>query len=317
MSEAGSKGIDESRHLFSVSRWAFVAAPLLLLAGGTYADPAGPAALAQRSANSLEEALRENPQAEAIARGIARGKIVGGEVVQISDNPWQVALVRGLIAEPTRSQFCGGSVIAADWVLTAAHCVRNSMVREDPARINVVAGTSQFVFGGERVRVAAIHVHPRYNTTTQDSDFALLQLSRPLTLGGAAVTQRVDTLGPRTPIPDGLMVRATGWGATVEGAPGSLDLLGATMPTVSNTICNRPESYNGEITDTMMCAGRQAGGLDSCQGDSGGPLTANLQGHPVLVGVVSWGEGCARRAKYGIYARVSAASDWISQTMNE
>src|SRR5262249_2397325 len=161
----------------------------------------------------------------------------GGDPVEISDNPWQVALVRGFIAEPTRSQFCGGSVIAADWVLTAAHCIRNSIVREDPARINVVAGTSQFVFGGERVQVAAIQVHPRNNATTQDSDYALLRLSRPLTTGGTMVTRPVDTASATIEVPDNTMALVTGWGATAEGAPGSLDLLGTTIPVVSNAVC--------------------------------------------------------------------------------
>jgi len=292
--------------LYSLLRLTIVAAPCLLLAGQTYAQ----------QANTFEEAIRKNPQAQAIGRGISSGRIVGGDPVELSDNPWQVALVRGLIAEPNRSQFCGGSVIAADWVLTAAHCVRNSIVREEPARINVVAGTSKFVFGGERVQVATIQVHPRYNATTQDSDYALLRLSRPLTTGGTTVTRPVDTASATTEVPDNTTVLVTGWGATAEGAPGSLDLLGAAIPVVSNAVCNRPESYNGDITDTMMCVGRQEGGIDSCQGDSGGPLTADLQGRRVLVGVVSWGEGCARRLKYGVYARVSKAADWIASTMS-
>jgi trypsin len=199
-------------------------------------------------------------------------------------------------------------------VLTAAHCVRNSIVREDPARINVVVGTPQFFAGGERLPITAIHVHPQYNTQTQDSDYALLHLSRPATTGGTAVACAVDLVDSNTQMPDGTVALVTGWGATSEGAPGSLDLLGAEVPVVSTAVCNRPESYNGDITATMMCAGKETGGVDSCQGDSGGPLSATVQGRRVLIGVVSWGEGCARRLKFGIYARVSAAAQWITST---
>ena len=84
---------------------------------------------------------------------------------------------------------------------------------------------------------------------------------------------------------------------------------------MANDVCNRPESYDGDITANMMCAGREEGGVDSCQGDSGGPLSTLLDGRTTLVGVVSLGEGCARRLKYGVYARVSAAAPWIASTM--
>src|SRR5829696_8155701 len=278
----------------------------------------GQAARAQGSgttpaaADARQEAIRANPQAAAIARREVTGRIVGGDPVLISDNPWQVALVRGFLPEPQRSQFCGGSLIRGDWVLTAAHCVRNSIVREDPARINAVVGTPQFFTGGERITVAAIHVHPQYSTQTQDSDYALLRLSKPVTTGGTAVARPIDLADANTQVPDGTAALVTGWGATSEGAPGSLDLLGAEVPSVSAAICNRPESYNGDITANMMCAGKETGGIDSCQGDSGGPLSATLQGRRVLIGVVSWGEGCARRLKYGVYARVTAAAQWVT-----
>jgi transmembrane serine protease 11D len=258
----------------------------------------------------LANALKANPQAAAISSG-RNARIVGGKRVDIDKNPWQVALVRGLVAEPTRSQFCGGSLVANNWVLSAAHCVRNSIVREEPARINVVAGTGQYFIGGERLQVAAIQVHPQNNPSTQDFDYALLRLTRPATIG--ATVKSIDPAGANTQVADGSKVRVTGWGATTEGGPGSLELLGVEIPVVSNSVCN--EAYNGDITTSMMCAGEDEGGKDSCQGDSGGPLTIPADRPTTLIGVVSWGEGCARSGKYGIYARVPVAAQWIASTM--
>ena len=268
-----------------------------------------------QSAKSLKEAIDANPQVAAIAR--ATPKIVGGEPVDIADRPWQVALVRGLDPEPKRSQFCGGSVIDPGWVLTAAHCVRNTLVREDPSRVNVVVGTSQFFLGGERIPVAAIHIHPKYVDQTHDFDFALLRLTRSVTMGGGAVTKPVDLADANAQIPDGTKAFVSGWGAVSEGGPGSLDLLGVEIPIVSNDVCNKPESYGGDVTTNMLCAGRASGGADSCQGDSGGPLTAKLQERTALIGVVSFGEGCARRLKFGVYARVPVAASWITTTMKK
>jgi transmembrane serine protease 11D len=245
-----------------------------------------------------------------LSRNPFMGRIVGGHLTLISDNLWQIAMIRAQVAEPTRSQFCGGSLIRENWVLTAAHCVENSIVREDPTRVDVVAGTTQYAIGGERLKVAAIHKHPNYNGATMDNDFALLQLQAPSTMGKA-----IQLAGAETEVADGTEACVSGWGATAEGSPGSIDLLGAMVPVVSNAVCNQPQSYNGDILPSMLCAGHAAGGIDSCQGDSGGPLSTNIEGKNTLFGVVSWGEGCARRLKYGVYSRISTVTEWIASTI--
>jgi secreted trypsin-like serine protease len=86
----------------------------------------------------------------------------------------------------------------------------------------------------------------------------------------------------------------------------------AAVPVVDTRVCNEPASYNGAIREHMLCAGHKQGGTDSCQGDSGGPLVLRGSDGPVLVGVVSWGVGCARKLKYGVYTRVADYRRWIN-----
>jgi secreted trypsin-like serine protease len=277
-------------------------------------DPSlGAAAAPPRDLQAFQEAT---PEALRAFRELSRtlplgggGRIVGGHPVAIEKNLWQIAMVRASVAEPERSQFCGGSIIGDTWILTAAHCVRNSVVREDPRRVDVIAGTRKYALGGERLKVAAIHMHPMYNPATMDHDFALMRLQSPVTKGKV-----IELVQANTPINEGTPTCVTGWGATFEGGPGAIDILGAEVPIVSTEVCNRPESYGGDVTASMMCAGKRDGGLDSCQGDSGGPLSTLVGGRPTLIGVVSWGEGCARRLKYGIYSRVSTVLPWIAST---
>jgi len=289
-----------------------------LAAAGHAQSPCQPLEEIRRGAavtpRTLEAFRKASPEALRVFRELnitpPRTRIVGGYEVSFENNPWQIAMVRANVAEPRRSQFCGGSIIADEWVLTAAHCVRNAIVREDPTRVDVVAGTSQWALGGERIKVAEIHAHPEYDASSMDHDFALLRLQSPFTMG-----QIIELADENTQVEDGTQTCVTGWGATFEGGPGSIDLLGAEVPVVASDVCNRPDSYAGDITGNMMCAGREEGGVDSCQGDSGGPLSALLEGRTTLIGVVSWGEGCARRLKYGVYARVAAAAPWIASTM--
>jgi secreted trypsin-like serine protease len=232
--------------------------------------------------------------------------IVGGEpVADIADTPWQVALVSG---GEDRNQFCGGSLVAPTWVLTAAHCVDNFIVGMDPTRLEVVAGTLEYASGGEQMAVKAIHAHPSWNDGNMDFDAALLELASP-----AAIGVPIELMAADAELPVGPAVRVSGWGATAEGGPGSNELLFVEVPVVATDECNLPASYNGAITDAMFCAGAREGGIDSCQGDSGGPVDDGAK----LVGVVSWGHGCARRLKYGVYTRVSAVSDWAGSLIAE
>jgi len=237
--------------------------------------------------------------------------IVGGEEVKnISDAHWQVALVDG--DDNRRSQFCGGTLIAAGWVLTAAHCVDNARVQNDPKRLDVIAATLNYATGGARSDVDKIFVHPKWRQTGTRFDFdaALLKLKTPVTS-----VQPIKVISPTGTLPEGPEVRVTGWGALSEGGSGSEKLMMVNVPVISNAVCNDPASYGGLVSAQMFCAGLRDGGLDSCQGDSGGPVMSTISGSKEVVGIVSWGFGCARRLKYGVYTRVTTVSQWASETM--
>ena len=156
--------------------------------------------------------------------------------------------------------------------------------------------------------ISSITIHPRYQALTTNNDVALWKLATPITnvdLIAMDASGQYDN--------DGQISTVIGWGAIREGGRASDVLLEVDVPLITNDKCST--QYGGGITDSMLCAGYDAGGKDSCQGDSGGPLFVEVGASPVLVGVVSWGEGCARANKPGVYARVSALYDFISSTI--
>jgi secreted trypsin-like serine protease len=227
-------------------------------------------------------------------------RIVGGVKTDIKEHPWQVALrFKGTFS-------CGGSIIAQRWVLTAAHCFGA------PARgadWRVKAGATNHQTSGTWAEVERVIVHAKFNPTTFENDIALIKLKAPAAGKVIPLADAAATIGVGQPL------EVTGWGATKEDGDGSSGLLKANVPYVDPTKCNEPESHNGSIRPSMMCAGQREGGIDSCQGDSGGPLVWRTPDGPVLVGVVSFGEGCARKLKYGVYTRVSAYRSWIDSAI--
>lgn len=235
-------------------------------------------------------------------------RMVGGSPVKIEDAPWQVGLIFGSGPEPARVQFCGGSLVGGSWILTAAHCVDRGTKPED---VDIILGTAFYKHFGERLDVKRVIVHEKWDSDTMENDIALLELAKPATQGKSVEFATADLA-----VAPGSKLKVSGWGALSEGGLGSEILMGADIPTVTNETCNATESYAGRIKPGMICAGLRDGGLDSCQGDSGGPAVATTSaGKKVLAGIVSWGSGCARRRKYGVYTSVAAYRPWIDQNM--
>lgn len=245
--------------------------------------------------------------------------IVGGQLASDGEWPWQVALIQ-FGANPYDGQFCGGSLIAAGWVLTAAHCVVDNGDVTAPSEIQVLAGIHDLGTpdaGYQRINIQQIIPHPGYVESTYDQDLALLRLSTNAVLGPTAGGQNVAVVPlVAAGVGDlvGTMADITGWGNTGSGYP--TQLMEARVPIVSKADCNDSNSYNGDITDNMMCAGYAAGGVDTCQGDSGGPLVVGSPSDFRLAGITSWGTGCAQPNKYGVYTRVSRYVGWITGYLN-
>lgn len=240
-------------------------------------------------------------------------KIVGGKPAPPGSFPWQVSLGVSWIADPFSAHFCGGSVLSGKWIVTAAHCAE----RLTPGQVVVTAGTNQLVAGATRRNVNRIIVHRSYNRQNQDNDIALLELRDPLPTGLAIQTVELLQPADESGLGETSVFTVVGWGATVEGGGVVRDLrFLEALPFVPRTTCNLPQAYDGRITANMICAGERAGGKDSCQGDSGGPLTFGTGTSSKLAGIVSWGDGCARPDKVGVYTRVPNYVDWIQSCVS-
>ena len=249
-------------------------------------------------------------------------RIVGGTTAEAGDYPWQVAVLK---KQGTSLFFiCGGTLIADKRVVTAAHCTSGSA-----GSLKVLVGTQRLSTGGSILDVSSYADHPSYSSSTDRFDAAVLELA---TSGVAAGGQTLSLIGEEGSGDDALwapgkLLAISGWGATSEGGSVTDQLREAQVPRVADSTCGQSDFYGSAFDPaTMVCAGPAAGGVDTCQGDSGGPLAASTQDPlPVsqnnpsqwrLAGITSWGQGCARAKKPGVYTRVAAPAirNWILGT---
>ncbi|XP_057341819.1 polyserase-2-like [Microplitis mediator] len=229
------------------------------------------------------------------------GRIVGGKPTDIKEVPHQVSLqVYGFA-------FCGGTIVAEDWVLTAAHCAVYSA-----SAIEVRAGTATKGSGGTLHGVSKIIVHENFKTNRYGipiNDVALMKLSKPFDVD--EFRQPIDLFKYQEEAAEGIHSTITGWGATVEGGSTPDVLNTVDVPIISKTECHDAYLSFGGLPEGQICAAYPEGGKDACQGDSGGPLT--IEGR--LAGIVSWGNGCARPGYPGVYTEVASFRDWIDDKM--
>jgi trypsin len=225
---------------------------------------------------------------------VATPKVVGGTEAVPGIHPFQVGIVAKWIRNNTRAHFCGGTLVADRYVVTAAHCVEDVVNAFDD--IQVLVGTQRLNRGGRRIGVAEALMHPLYDYWTADYDVAVLRLTTPVTGTPFA------SLAATEPTSAGTLLRSSGWGRTAYGGPKSVRLLQVDLPFVP-TVEGSCSNYS-DITPRMICAGET--GKDTCGGDSGGPLTINRgAGYTELVGIVSFGTGCGWEGYPGVYSNVA------------
>ncbi|XP_043556130.1 transmembrane protease serine 3 [Chiloscyllium plagiosum] len=233
-------------------------------------------------------------------------RIVGGNVSVVGHWPWQASL------HFDGQHLCGGSIIASQWIATAAHCVVEFIFLTSwKVYVGIV---EQPLTDSSSYIVEKIIHHKKYKGRTYDYDIALIKLARPLMFNDWIQPICLPNSGQE--FAEGTACWISGWGLTAEGADEiSVSLMEAQVPLISNHVCSRPEIYYKRISSRMICAGYLQGGVDSCQGDSGGPLACKENSVWKLVGITSWGAGCANQNKPGVYARVTEYLDWIHKQM--
>ncbi|XP_013885011.1 acrosin [Austrofundulus limnaeus] len=240
-------------------------------------------------------------------------RIVGGREALEGAWPWQVSI------QILSTHLCGGTVLNNLWVLSAAHCFYKYM-HISKNYFRVAAGLTVLSDPGPYVQICSIRIiriHEDFDPHTLDSDVALVMLSAPLNF-----TEHVQPAC--TPFNVNHVVRLTfahcfisGWGSNAYKGAMMDRLQEAELELIDRDQCNQVTWYDGAITENMLCAGLESGGVDTCQGDSGGPLQCYKEDEDrfYVVGVTSFGEECGLPFRPGVYAKVSRFAEWL--TANE
>ncbi|XP_063840093.1 trypsin 3A1-like [Scylla paramamosain] len=237
------------------------------------------------------------------------GRVVGGNETAPNEYPWIVAFYY------SGKLYCSGSLVNDRYIITAAHCVR----RVAKHKITLIFGSHNKTIQEEKGRqvrkIDSVWYHPSFQRHTYNNDLGIIKLDVPVEITKFVRPICLPSNSQETY--EGSMGIVAGWGRTDESGNSSDVLRYVKVPIMTNTECKTKKYRPREITENMMCAGYDAGKIDACQGDSGGPLMYKNGSRIELIGVVSWGEGCARPGYPGVYTRISMYWTDINRELNK
>lgn len=242
---------------------------------------------------------------------IARGRIMGGNSALPGTHPWMAAIYIG------QSSFCAGTVVSSCWIVSAAHCFFRNPLR---SQLRVVLGQQHFNVTGPNTRTFGVekYIFPKqfsvFNPTLHDIVLIKLAKRDGRCARRTPFIRPICLPEPNATFPDDYCCSISGWGHKHEKAEGYSSLQEAGVRLIPQDACQKPDVYGNYVTADMICAGLNSC-VDACQGDSGGPLACARDDVSFLYGIISWGDGCGRTNKPGVYTRVMNYMDWINSVI--
>ncbi|XP_054845908.1 plasma kallikrein isoform X2 [Eublepharis macularius] len=247
-----------------------------------------------------------------VQKPLLDSRVVGGTNASLGEWPWQVSLHVKLSVQ---KHHCGGSIISDQWILTAAHCM-GDLLPPDVWRVYTgILKQSQISEDTPFFKVQEVIVHPDYEISEEGYDIALMKLDRPMNFSDLQQALCLPANEDTKENTGYTNCWVTGWGYTKERGEIQDVLQKVNIPIITNAECQlRYRDFR--IHNKMVCAGYPEGGKDACKGDSGGPLSCKHKEAWYLVGITSWGEGCARPGHPGVYTNVAEFVEWILEKIS-